>query len=75
MATAERWLAPVLNYIPAPANAAAAVDDTGMPPLAPTGELRLAANDTSDSDALASHPAGCNCAVHLAWRKPKVAAK
>ena len=60
VAEIERWLAPVLNYIPtqdqpaarAPAPVAAAV----------------AAND------VASHPPGCTCAVHLAWRKKAVGA-
>jgi 5-methyltetrahydrofolate--homocysteine methyltransferase len=58
-AEAERWLAPVLNYIPAgerPANAA-------MPMLAPTAAVPEPANDA------ASHPPGCTCAVHLAYRK------
>jgi 5-methyltetrahydrofolate--homocysteine methyltransferase len=67
VAEAERWLAPVLNYIPARED-----DDTGMPPLAPAADLPLAAND---AEALASHPPGCNCAIHLAWRKQKVAVK
>jgi 5-methyltetrahydrofolate--homocysteine methyltransferase len=51
---AERWLAPVLNYIPA---------NEAMPTLAPTGSIPEPAND------VASHPPGCNCAVHLAYRK------
>ncbi len=53
VAEAERWLAPVLNYIPA-ANA------NDAPAATP------AAEDASD---LAAHPPGCNCAVHLVWRK------
>jgi 5-methyltetrahydrofolate--homocysteine methyltransferase len=53
----ERWLAPVLNYIPSQEQAAR----DAMPPLAP-------AND------VASHPPGCNCAVHLAYRKKAVGA-
>jgi len=62
VAEAERWLAPVLNYIPAQDQSA---QDRrvreAMPTLAPvTAEP---ANDVS------SHPPGCNCAVHLAWRK------
>jgi 5-methyltetrahydrofolate--homocysteine methyltransferase len=52
IAEAERWLAPVLNYIPGsdvmPARTTAAPEP---------------AND------VASHPPGCTCAVHLAWRK------
>jgi 5-methyltetrahydrofolate--homocysteine methyltransferase len=59
LAEAERWLAPVLNYIPTAA--------VPTPPLAP-------ANDVTD-DPLAAHPPGCNCAVHLAWRKKAVGAK
>jgi 5-methyltetrahydrofolate--homocysteine methyltransferase len=72
VADAERWLMPVLNYIPAPAAGDAPADEGGMPPLAPSAELPLAAND---ADSLPSHPPGCNCAVHLAWRKQKVAVK
>jgi 5-methyltetrahydrofolate--homocysteine methyltransferase len=62
VAEAERWLAPVLNYIPTQDQSAQerAVKEA-MPPLAPAS--RLPANDVS------SHPPGCNCAVHLAWRK------
>ncbi|NEW87325.1 methionine synthase [Rhodopseudomonas sp. WA056] len=69
VATAERWLAPVLNYIPA--RSTVATDETGMPPLAPQADAALSADDA----ALASHPQGCTCALHLAWRKQKVAAK
>lgn len=69
VATAERWLAPVLNYIPS--RSTAATDETGMPPLAPQADAPLSAHDA----ALASHPQGCTCALHLAWRKQKVAAK
>jgi 5-methyltetrahydrofolate--homocysteine methyltransferase len=69
VATAERWLSPVLNYIPS--RSTAATDETGMPPLAPQADAPLAADDA----ALASHPQGCTCALHLAWRKQKVAAK
>ena len=62
VAEAERWLAPVLNYIPTQDQSA---QDRrlreAMPTLAPvTSEP---ANDVS------SHPPGCSCAVHLAWRK------
>jgi 5-methyltetrahydrofolate--homocysteine methyltransferase len=54
VAETERWLAPVLNYIP-----------TGevMPSLTPDVAVPVAAND------VASHPPGCTCAVHLAYRK------
>ena len=33
-----------------------------------TGSARVAGNDVT------SHPPGCNCAVHLAWRKKAVGA-
>ena len=52
---AERWLAPVLNYIPSQQAAA------------PVAEI-VPANDVT------SHPPGCTCAVHLAWRKKAVGA-
>src|SRR6195952_4035846 len=58
IAEAERWLAPVLNYIP--------VSET-MPTLAPTASVPEPANDVSKE--MANHPPGCNCAVHLAYRK------
>src|SRR5712672_2757127 len=50
---AERWLAPVLNYIPA---------NDAMPTLAPPAPVPEPAND------VASHPPGCTCAVHLKYR-------
>ena len=55
VAETERWLAPVLNYIPS--QEAAKVLAEIVP-----------ANDVT------SHPPGCNCAVHLAWRKKAVGA-
>jgi 5-methyltetrahydrofolate--homocysteine methyltransferase len=58
VAEVERWLAPILNYIPAQERAAANVQ---AKPAAP-------ANDAASTD-LTSHPPGCACAVHLAWRK------
>ena len=65
VAEAERWLAPVLNYIPV-AGQSAGPRAKAMPTLAPaTAEP---AND------VASHPPGCNCAVHLAYRKKAVGA-
>jgi 5-methyltetrahydrofolate--homocysteine methyltransferase len=63
----ERWLAPVLNYIPAqdqPSEARVVKD--AIPKLAPAAVTP--AND------VASHPPGCTCAVHLAWRKKAVGA-
>jgi 5-methyltetrahydrofolate--homocysteine methyltransferase len=70
---AERWLAPVLNYIPARDRSAQdrAVADA-MKARAPAAVP--AANDAQQAD-LASHPPGCGCAVHLAWRQKKVGAK
>jgi len=45
-----------------------------MPPLAPI--TATPANDSAATAAqLASHPPGCACAVHLAWRKTAVGAK
>jgi 5-methyltetrahydrofolate--homocysteine methyltransferase len=60
VAETERWLAPVLNYIPSQDVAARGT----APSLAPA----VPAND------VASHPPGCNCAVHLAYRKKAVGA-
>jgi 5-methyltetrahydrofolate--homocysteine methyltransferase len=59
VAEIERWLAPVLNYIPSQEQAAA---------KAPVVAEVVAAND------VASHPPGCACAVHLAYRKKAVGA-
>ena len=59
VAETERWLAPVLNYIPSQEQAAA---------KAPAATEIVPAND------VASHPPGCTCAVHLAWRKKAVGA-
>jgi len=61
VAETERWLAPVLNYIPSQEQAAA--KETTPAPIA-----AVPAND------VASHPPGCTCAVHLAWRKKAVGA-
>src|SRR6202012_2574249 len=55
----ERCLAPILNYIPAQDRGDRAVREA-MPTVPPNAEP---AND------VASHPPGCNCAVHLAYRK------
>ncbi|MEZ5821020.1 MAG: methionine synthase [Bradyrhizobium sp.] len=65
-AEVERWLAPVLNYIPTQDQSATgrAVKEA-MSTLAPAA---VPAND------IASHPPGCTCAVHLAWRKKAVGA-
>jgi 5-methyltetrahydrofolate--homocysteine methyltransferase len=64
VAEVERWLAPILNYIPtqdrSPTDRAV---QEAMPTTAPAA---TPAND------IASHPPGCTCAVHLAWRKKAV---
>src|ERR1700730_4728292 len=61
---AERWLAPVLNYIPAQDQSAQdrRVKEA-MPTMAPSSTVP--ANDVAANE-LAAHPPGCNCAVHLA---------
>jgi 5-methyltetrahydrofolate--homocysteine methyltransferase len=76
VAEAERWLAPVLNYIPAQDRSAEArrVKET-MPTLAPASAVPandIASKDIASKD-MASHPPGCTCAVHLAYRKKAVA--
>ncbi|MBB4373175.1 5-methyltetrahydrofolate--homocysteine methyltransferase [Bradyrhizobium sp. cir1] len=58
VAEAERWLAPVLNYIPSQQDKAFAATP---------------ANDETSKD-LASHPPGCTCAVHLVWQKKRAGA-
>jgi 5-methyltetrahydrofolate--homocysteine methyltransferase len=63
----ERWLAPILNYIPAQDQSSQ--DRRVKEPVAkqvPSGAVP--ANDVA-ADELASHPPGCNCATHLAYRK------
>ncbi|KJC47935.1 methionine synthase [Bradyrhizobium sp. LTSP857] len=61
VAETERWLAPVLNYIPA----REAASDKAF--------AATPANDETSKD-LASHPPGCNCAVHLVWQKKRAGA-
>jgi len=69
VAEIERWLAPVLNYIPAQDQS---TQDRrlkqAMPKLTPA-----AANDAAPEQT-AAHPPGCTCAVHLAYRKKAVGA-
>ena len=60
VAEAERWLAPVLNYIPAQDQSA---QDRRVK------EAMLAPASTVPANDVSSHPPGCNCAVHLAYRK------
>ncbi|HLJ51830.1 MAG TPA: vitamin B12 dependent-methionine synthase activation domain-containing protein, partial [Rhizomicrobium sp.] len=72
VAEVERWLAPILNYIPAQDQSAQSRGVSGtIATLAPSAAAP--AND-ADVKELSSHPPGCNCAVHLAWRKKKVGA-
>jgi 5-methyltetrahydrofolate--homocysteine methyltransferase len=61
VAETERWLAPVLNYIPSQ-------DQPVVKEPTPAPMAAVPANDVT------SHPPGCNCAVHLAWRKKAVGA-
>lgn len=61
VAETERWLAPVLNYIPTQQGAA----DEAF--------AAKPANDETSKD-LASHPPGCTCAVHLVWQKKRAGA-
>jgi 5-methyltetrahydrofolate--homocysteine methyltransferase len=72
VAEIERWLAPVLNYIPAQDQS---TQDRrlkqAMPKLAPA--TAAPANDTAPEPA-AAHPPGCTCALHLAYRKKAVGA-
>ena len=65
VAEAERWLAPVLNYIPTQDQSAQdrRVKEA-MPTLAPASTV-----PANDVDTRSSHPPGCSCAVHLAYRK------
>ena len=57
-AEVERWLSPILNYMPS---------QIGQPQPA-TAKPMPAATAVPAND-VASHPPGCTCAVHLAWRK------
>jgi 5-methyltetrahydrofolate--homocysteine methyltransferase len=71
VAEIERWLAPILNYIPTQDQSPEVRAVKGaMPKTAPATSP---AND-AESLELASHPKGCTCAVHLAWRKKAVGA-
>jgi 5-methyltetrahydrofolate--homocysteine methyltransferase len=69
---AERWLAPVLNYIPAQDQS---VQDRLLREAMPTQvpSTAVPANDV-ETMQLGTHPPGCTCAVHLAWRKKAVRA-
>ncbi len=62
VAEAERWLAPILNYIPARESRGDKAAFAATP-----------ANDETSKE-LASHPPGCTCAVHLVWQKKRAGA-
>lgn len=62
VAETERWLAPILNYIPAREGTADKAAFAATP-----------ANDETSKE-LASHPPGCTCAVHLVWQKKRAGA-
>jgi len=77
VAEIERWLAPILNYIPAQDQSAQERAVRAAMPAAVA--VAQPANDATSADGasprdLASHPPGCACAVHLAWRKKAVGA-
>jgi 5-methyltetrahydrofolate--homocysteine methyltransferase len=72
VAEAERWLAPVLNYIPAQDQSA---QDRRVKEAMPTqAPMSAAPANDAEPEEVASHPPGCNCAVHLAYRKKAVGA-
>lgn len=62
VAETERWLAPILNYIPTREGGSDKAAFTATP-----------ANDETSKE-LASHPPGCTCAVHLVWQKKRAGA-
>jgi 5-methyltetrahydrofolate--homocysteine methyltransferase len=71
VAEVERWLAPILNYIPAQDQSREA---RALKDAMPTEAAAVApANDRAAADR-ATHPVGCTCAVHLMWRKKAVGA-
>jgi 5-methyltetrahydrofolate--homocysteine methyltransferase len=71
VAEIERWLAPILNYIPSQDQSAEVRAVRAAMPAAVA--VAAPANDATARE-LASHPPGCACAVHLAWRKKAVGA-
>ena len=77
VAEIERWLAPILNYIPAQDQSAQERAVRAAMPAAVA--VAAPANDAASAEGassrdLASHPPGCSCAVHLVWRKKAVRA-
>ena len=69
---AERWLAPVLNYIPSQDQSAQDRSLREAMPTQPPSSVRPA-ND-AEARELNAHPPGCTCATHLAYRKKAVGA-
>jgi len=67
---AERWLAPVLNYIPSQDQSAQDRSLREAMPTQPPSSVRPA-ND-AEARELNAHPPGCTCAMHLAYRKKAV---
>ena len=65
VAEVERWLAPILNYIPA--------KDLSAETRAVKEAMTVAPATAAPANDIASHPPGCTCAVHLAWRKKAAA--
>jgi len=64
----ERWLAPVLNYIPSQ-------DQSARDLRVKEAASKLAPSTAAPANEdIATHPPGCACAVHLAWRKKAVGA-
>jgi 5-methyltetrahydrofolate--homocysteine methyltransferase len=66
VAEIERWLAPILNYIPA--------QDQSAQERAVRAAMPAAVEVAAPANDISSHPPGCACAVHLAWRKKAVGA-
>jgi 5-methyltetrahydrofolate--homocysteine methyltransferase len=64
VAEVERWLAPILNYIP--------TQDRSPVDRAVQQAMPTAAQAATPANDIGSHPPGCACAVHLAWRKKAV---
>jgi 5-methyltetrahydrofolate--homocysteine methyltransferase len=72
LAESERWLAPVLNYIPTQDQSEQdrrVKEATALPAATPAP-----ANDVIAKE-MATHPPGCNCAVHLQYRGRAIGAK
>jgi 5-methyltetrahydrofolate--homocysteine methyltransferase len=69
---AERWLAPVLNYIPSQDQSAQDRSLREAMPTQPPSSV-VPAND-AEARELDAHPPGCTCAMHLAYRKKAVGA-